>query len=40
MNLIDKYEHDRDGYTKAKTEFINKYTKIAKTEFENKYNPN
>ncbi|HDX9579472.1 TPA: GrpB family protein [Bacillus pseudomycoides] len=40
MNLIDKYEHDRDGYTEAKTEFINKYTKIAKTEFENKYNLN
>ncbi|PGS02514.1 GrpB family protein [Bacillus pseudomycoides] len=40
MSLIDKYEHDRDGYTEAKTEFVNKYTKIAKTEFENKYIPN
>ncbi|PFD93502.1 hypothetical protein COE15_05720 [Bacillus cereus] len=40
MSLIDKYEHNRDGYTKAKTEFVNKYTKIAKTKFENKYTPN
>lgn len=40
MSLIDKYEHDRDGYTEAKTEFVNKYTKIAKMEFENKYNQN
>ncbi|MEH7462874.1 GrpB family protein [Bacillus thuringiensis] len=40
MSLIDKYEHNRDGYTKAKTEFVNKYTKIAKMEFENKYNQN
>ncbi|MEI4802852.1 GrpB family protein [Bacillus sp. FJAT-51639] len=40
MRLMDKYERDRDGYTEAKTEFVNKYTKIAKMEFENKYNPN
>ncbi|WP_020061288.1 GrpB family protein [Bacillus sp. 123MFChir2] len=40
MSLIDKYKHDRDGYMKAKTEFVNKYTKIAKMEFENKYNQN
>lgn len=26
MSLIDKYEHNRDGYTEAKTEFVNKYT--------------
>lgn len=40
MRLIDRYEHDRDGYTEAKTEFVNKYTKIAKMEFENKYSQN
>lgn len=40
MSLIDKYEHNRDGYTEAKTEFVNKYTKIAKSKFENKYTPN
>lgn len=39
MSLIDKYKHNRDGYTEAKTEFVNKYTEIAKTEFKNKYNP-
>lgn len=40
MSLINKYEQDRDAYTEVKTEFVNKYTKIAKTEFENKYTPN
>ncbi|APF27744.1 grpB family protein [Clostridium sporogenes] len=37
MSLKDKYEHNRDGYTEAKTEFIRKYTTIAKIEFKNKY---
>ncbi|EDT84765.1 GrpB family protein [Clostridium botulinum] len=37
--LKDKYEHNRDGYTEAKTEFIRKYTTIAKIEFKNKYSP-
>nr|WP_246579288.1 GrpB family protein [Alkaliphilus flagellatus] len=39
ISLKGKYEHDRDGYTEAKTEFISKYTTIAKIEFNNKYNP-
>ncbi|WP_434304053.1 GrpB family protein [Clostridium botulinum] len=39
MILKDKYEHNRDGYTEAKTEFIRKYTIIAKIEFKNKYSP-
>jgi len=30
--LAAKYGHDRDGYTKAKTEFINKYTEAAREE--------
>ncbi len=39
LNLKEKYEHDRDGYTKAKSEFIKKWTKAAKEEFKNKYLP-
>lgn len=30
LSLWKTYEHDRDGYTNAKTEFISKYTKKAK----------
>lgn len=30
LKLWKKYEHDRDGYTNAKTEFIEKYTEEAK----------
>ncbi len=30
LRLWKKYEHDRDGYTDAKTEFIKKYTELAK----------
>ncbi len=30
LRLWKEYEHDRDGYTAAKTEFVNKYTQIAK----------
>lgn len=37
MGLKDKYEHNRDGYTEAKTEFIKKHTNIARSEFENRY---
>lgn len=37
MGLKDKYEHNRDGYTEAKTEFIKKYTNIARSEFKNRY---
>ena len=37
--LKEKYEHNRDGYTEAKTEFIMKYTKIAKEDFNNRYLP-
>lgn len=39
LELIKKYEHDRDGYTDAKSDFILKYTEIAKEEYANKYNP-
>lgn len=30
LGLWKKYEHDRDGYTAAKTEFVKTYTEIAK----------
>ena len=39
LSLKEKYEHDRDGYTKAKTEFILKYSEKAKEEYADKYNP-
>lgn len=39
LGLIEKYEHDRDGYTDAKSEFILKYTQKAKQEYADKYNP-
>ncbi len=35
--LLGKYEHDRDGYTEAKTEFINKYTALARAEYRGRY---
>lgn len=34
IELQKKYEHDRDGYTYAKTEFIKRITKIARTEMQ------
>ncbi len=33
LSLCKQYEHDRDGYTAAKTNFIQKYTAIAKKEY-------
>ncbi len=39
QELKAQYEHDRDGYTMAKTEFIQKYTKIAREDFGNRYMP-
>ncbi len=39
LELKKKYEHDRDGYTNAKSDFIKKYTELAREEFKNKYNP-
>lgn len=32
LSLWKKFEHDRDGYTEAKGDFIKKYTDIAKKE--------
>ncbi|MDE6275710.1 MAG: GrpB family protein [Clostridia bacterium] len=30
LQLWKTYEHDRDAYTQAKSEFVNKYTQLAK----------
>jgi GrpB-like predicted nucleotidyltransferase (UPF0157 family) len=35
--LLGRYEHDRDGYTEAKTAFINKYTALARAEYKGRY---
>lgn len=35
--LWKKYEHNRDAYTNAKTEFITKYTNIAKEVYKGRY---
>ena len=39
IGLKDEYEHNRDGYTEAKSEFVNKYSEIARNEFGNQYMP-
>ena len=30
LGLWKRFEHDRDGYTAAKSEFVTKYTELAK----------
>ncbi|MGE5495543.1 MAG: GrpB family protein [Burkholderiales bacterium] len=35
--LAETYEHDRDGYTDAKTDFINKYTALARELYKDRY---
>lgn len=37
LDLWKKYEHDRDGYTSAKTGFVKKYTEVAKQLYPNRY---
>lgn len=37
LSLWKLYEHNRDGYTNAKHEFISKYTKKAKEEYKGRY---
>lgn len=36
LSLWKKFEHDRDGYTQAKTDFIVHYTQCAKCNFESR----
>lgn len=37
LSLWKQYEHDRDGYTNAKGEFVRKYTLEAKKKYGKKY---
>ncbi|MPW25062.1 GrpB family protein [Alkalibaculum sp. M08DMB] len=39
LKLRKEFEHDRDGYTEAKTEFIKRYTEKAKLEYIGRYLP-
>jgi GrpB-like predicted nucleotidyltransferase (UPF0157 family) len=39
LSLWKQYKHNRDGYTDAKTQFIQKYTDKARKEFIGKYLP-
>lgn len=39
LTLRKEYEHDRDGYTQAKSGLVSQYTRLAKKEFPGKYNP-
>lgn len=37
LKLWKEYEHNRDGYTNAKTKFVQKYTEKAKLLYVNRY---
>ena len=37
LGLWKEYEHNRDGYTNAKTEFVQKYTEEAKRTYGKRY---
>lgn len=37
LSLWKSYEHDRDGYTEAKSEFVCEYTQKAKVKYKNRY---
>lgn len=37
LSLWKQYEHDRDAYTEAKSDFVNRYTLVAKKEYKNRY---
>ncbi|MCL2593192.1 MAG: GrpB family protein [Defluviitaleaceae bacterium] len=39
QDLLTNYEHDRDGYTRAKSDFVLKYSNTAKHEFHSRYKP-
>lgn len=39
LKLWKQYEHDRDSYTEAKTDFVRRYSDMAKVEFNNRYLP-
>jgi GrpB-like predicted nucleotidyltransferase (UPF0157 family) len=35
--LIERFKYDRDGYTDAKTDFVNRYTALARVEYSGRY---
>lgn len=37
LELKERFEHNRDAYTDAKTDFVNRYTKLGREEFPNRY---
>lgn len=37
LDLAKQFEHDRDGYTDAKSDFIGKWTDVAKKEYAGRY---
>lgn len=37
LSLWQEFEHDRDGYTQAKTEFVKMQTSAAKESYKNRY---
>ena len=39
MNLAEKFRHDRDSYTDAKSDFIDEYSQKARSEFPGRYIP-
>ncbi len=39
LELKAQYPNDRDGYTAAKGQFVQKYTKLAREEFGGRYEP-
>lgn len=39
LSIWKNFEHNRDGYTEAKSDFVLKYSNIAKHEFQDRYKP-
>ncbi|MEI8199487.1 MAG: GrpB family protein [Eubacteriales bacterium] len=39
LSLWKEFEHNRDGYTEAKSDFIKRYTALAKIEYAGRYLP-
>lgn len=37
--LLGRFEHDRDGYTQAKTQFVERYTQLARNLYGKRYLP-
>ena len=37
MELMERFEHNRDAYTNAKEEFVDKYSEIAKLQYGERY---